>query len=479
MGYIRGVDYEQVHMFPPTLEEFVSATHPARFIRDFVEVVMEHDGRLIEWGDGEKGRPPYPPEVLARVWMYGYYTGIRSTRKLEEACKVRTDFMWLTGMLAPDHNSLWRFFKTNRKFLRQFFKNTVRAAAKADYLGFVLHALDGTRIPSQSATRSGWHKEDLEKALVRLDERMVTLEEEISSAGPGVTASDDSLPEKLEDIKNRREKVREAFDYLQSQGLTHLHPQEPDARIMQCKDRGKKLFGYNAQAISDEKSGLIVAENVVNQENDLQQLTPMLELARDNLGKLPELTVADKGYCSGTACKEALDKGFPVCVHLLKHYEDKDGTNPYHASHFTYDEETDTCVCPRGERLTYEKDRHRKPRGYTARIYRCHCQECPVREQCTKESRGRTVEIAPHNFALREQGKLQRTEKGKEALKKRKHIIETVFGQIKENQRFRRWSFRDLDAVQTQWSLMCAGYNLRKLHAFWVGQEPTLALKMA
>lgn len=98
-------DYGQRFLFPPTLEDWVPADHPARFVREFDEQLdLPSLGFVVP--TATEGRPPYAPSLLLKIWLFGYMHRIRSTRKLEMACREHLSLLWLTGMLQPDHNSL-------------------------------------------------------------------------------------------------------------------------------------------------------------------------------------------------------------------------------------------------------------------------------------------------------------------------------------------------------------------------------------
>ena len=117
--------------------------------------------------------------------------------------------------------------------------------------------------------------------------------------------------------------------------------------------------------------------------------------------------------------------------------------------------------------MAYVKDRPHKDKGYTVRVYRCACKACPVKAQCTTNKQGREYELAPFHEALTEQRALTRSERGRAALRMRKQTVEPAFGQIKEGGRCRRFTVYGLEAVQAQWTLVCAAFNLKKLYAFW------------
>ncbi|WP_041286444.1 transposase [Desulfomonile tiedjei] len=162
MGKQIRADYEQILMFPPSVEDWVAKDHPARFIRDFVDS-LDLSELGIEVPDSDTGRPPYAPDLLLKVWLFGYFNRIRSTRKLEKGCLENMGLIWLTGMNAPDHNSLWRFFKANRKSLRHLFRQSIRVALKADLIGLALHAVDGTKIQAVSSNDKARGREHLER----------------------------------------------------------------------------------------------------------------------------------------------------------------------------------------------------------------------------------------------------------------------------------------------------------------------------
>src|SRR4051812_5496375 len=105
-------------------------------------------------------------------------------RALERACRNELPLIWLAGMIAPDHNSLWRFWQQNRKALRQLFKQSVRIAAQNGLIGLAMQAVDGTKIQAAASGHSGWTKEKMEKLLSELDQAVEQTEQQIAQAGP-------------------------------------------------------------------------------------------------------------------------------------------------------------------------------------------------------------------------------------------------------------------------------------------------------
>ena len=151
-------DYGQQFLLPPSLEDWVPKDHPVRFIREFVD---QQDLAKLGFAMpiSNEGRPPYAPSLLLKIWLYGYHHRLRSTRKLEAACRDQVSLLWLAGTIAPDHNSLWRFWRDNKAALRGLFKQSVQLAVKSGLVGLVLQALDGTKIQALASPQSAWNKQ--------------------------------------------------------------------------------------------------------------------------------------------------------------------------------------------------------------------------------------------------------------------------------------------------------------------------------
>lgn len=459
MSYEKRADYGVAFLFPPALEDWIAADHPARFIREFVDALdLEQLG--FRKREAEEGRPNYAADLLVKVWLYGYCSEIRSVRKLERACRDSIGMIWLTGMHEPDHNTLWRFWRDHKGGIRRLFVEAVRVAAKANIVGAVLQAVDGTKIAAQASGRSGVEKAELERLIEQI-------EKSFEQAGASEMEEEESyrLPAEMKDRRELQERIKEALSEMEEIDREQIHPGEPEARLMKC-GRGFE-FGYNAQAVTDEASGLIVAADVVNEESDNNQLLPMLEQAKENVGRIAELTVADGGYSSGEGLAAAEKLGHQVLVNLGRQHLAPE--HEFHASHFSYDEGRDCCVCPRGEELKFERVKRNRRKRYAVRVYRCQSfKECPVRWQCSKDQRGRTIEITPYDGAFRRQREKQAQADNQAALRKRMTIAEPAFGQIKHCFGFRRWTVRGLEGVKTQWSLVATAFDLRKLHRYWV-----------
>lgn len=454
-------DYTQHFLFPPELEDWIGPEHPARFIRDFVDALdMGALGFEVENLPSEAGRPHYGAGLLLKVWLWGYCEGVRSTRGLEKECRNQLALLWLTGMHYPDHNTLWRFWSKHREQLRGIFKQTVRVAAESGALGLALHAVDGTKIHAWASKKKTWHREDLERLAKELDEAIQVLQDAIEREGAG-EGPEYSLPEQLREAQARKQAIERALKELNASGERHLHQHDQDARMMKTSE-GTRL-AYNAQAVADDKHQLLVAEDVSQVSADHLMLTSMLESAAENVGAAPEVTVGDGGYNSAQVLAQAREEGHTVLVNPKNARP-----GPYHSSRFRYDHSRDCFICPQGRELHHTGGAFNKGHGHYLTRYRCeHAKECPVRAACTTSCRGRVIERSPWYHAAEEHRARSTTEAGKAMLRRRKAIIEPVFAVIKQHLGFRRWTQRGIENVRTQWSFLCAAYNIRKLYRLW------------
>jgi transposase len=460
-------DYGQQFLFPPALEDWVSADHPARFLREFVDQ-LDLAALGFALPVAVEGRPPYHPSLLLKIWLYGYYHRIRSTRKLEVACREQLSLLWLTGLLQPDHNSLWRFWRDNKKALRAIFKQTVQVAARTGAIGLALQALDGTKIQAVASTSQGWSKEYMEKVLAQLDVALDDLELKVGEENADVAAPGYRLPAGLAERQTLRDQIKTGLAQLAEDGRKSYHPVEPEARRMKVGDTNR--YAYNAQAVADAQAGVIVASEVTQQENDCGQLVPLIQQARDNLGVAAQATVtlADTGYGAGADLAAAAQQGMAVLALPAEGTPAQD--NPYATQHFHYEPTQQSVTCPQHRRLDHEG--HTTKDGVRVERYRCHHRDCPVRAHCTRDPKGRQIEVRPHTAVVQAMRQKLAEPLTRAQWRERSTIIEPRFGQIKQHDGFRRWTVGGLEGVKTQWALLCATLNLRVLYARWRAGRP-------
>ena len=236
---------------------------------------------------------------------------------------------------------------------------------------------------------------------------------------------------------------------------------------------------YHAQAMvspvktGEETSGMLVtAVELVDEPADYARLTPMLQRAEEMTGVKTPLTLADAGYHSAAALQECADRGQQVAMPESPRGMALD--HPYHKDRFTYYAGSDTYRCPQGQVLSLVRGRF--SRKTNKRMYQAPketCQACPVAGTClTRGSPSRSLTISPYDAALRRHRAWMATDEARPAVRRRKQLVEPVFGIIKEQQGVRRFLLRGVGNVAAEWTLLATAFNLRTLWRTWRTRRP-------
>jgi transposase len=468
---LRPLNRQQTWLLPPTLNELIPDDHPARFVAMIVDSLDAATWQKlsIELEGDPLGAPAYHPRALLSVWLYGFMTGIRSSRKLEAACRDQITYLWLTGWQHPDHNTLWRFYKEHRDEMRHLFKLSVKTAVKMDLIDLAVQAIDGTKIAANAAKERTYDAKGLTKLLERTEKIIKELEKENEAGNDPAPVH---LPEKLRKTEQLRTEVKAAMEELAEEGRERINLTDGEANLM--KSRQGFIAGYNLEAVVsplkvDEagKSGLFMtAEEAVEDPDDHNQLVPMIERAAENTGKTADLTLSDAGFHSGANLAEC-EKRKQVIV--MPESQEQALKQPYHKDKFVYHAGTNSYECPFGQPLHFVRAKlvHKK----MTRLYRGSgvvCRKCPAFGICTKNKhQGRELQVGEYEAEIRRHREWMATKKAKEAYKQRKEIVEPAFGITKEQMGIRRFLLRGLDNVRAEASILATAFNLRTLYSAW------------
>ncbi len=472
---LRPLNREQAWLLPPTLGELIPNDHPARFVAEFVDA-LDHTA-WVELGIGPDGNPlgapAYHPRALLSVWLHGFMTGIRSSRKLETACRDQVSYLWLTGWQHPDHNTLWRFYQSHRQAMRKLLKYTVATAMKLNLIDLAVQAVDGTKIGANAAGDRTYNAAGLHRLLDRTEVAIAELEAQ-NERGDDLPSP--RLPEELHRVQALRQQVRNAMSHLvQHEGLSRVNLTDEDAQLM--KGRTGIVIGYNAQAMvsplapetAKGNGMLITAAEVVNSAADSGQFVPMLEQAEKLIGQRVPVTLADGGYHTA-ASLEAGERRGQVLV-MAERYQ-REVQTPYFKDQFAYDATTDSYICPHGQRLPFRGLRKSQLTGSRSiRVYRASrtaCRTCPAFGVCTKDKHaGRALWISSSEMLLRKHRKWMQTNEARSLYSRRKELIEAVFGILKDQLGARRFLLRGLANVRAELTLLATAFNLRMLWRVW------------
>jgi transposase len=305
-----GIPRIQIYLFQNSLEELIEQDNVVRFIDVYVESLDM--GKLeFRMHENRKGAPAYRPQVKLKIYIYGYFNRIRTSRLLETECGRNREMMWLVEGLRPDFKTIADFRKDNPEALRNVFKEFVLFCHKMGLISMRLLAVDGTKLRGQNGHGEVYRREKIaeieravERGLGRYFEEMEELDRRQDHEGIQIRKEKVvELTKRIQKLTRKQQKVNAAKEFLEK------HPQEnaysgsdPDSRLQ--KDKGMVQPGYNAQSIVEGKNKLIVAADVCNQQTDKRLLGAMVEQAievKKALG-IEEKSdmVADAGYFNET-----------------------------------------------------------------------------------------------------------------------------------------------------------------------------------
>jgi transposase len=474
---VRPLQREQGWLLPQNLDDLLSPDHPARFVGAYVDALdAEAWAELGVQASGDPwGAPSYHPRLLLSVWLYGFMTGVRSSRKLEAACREQLPYLWLTGLQTPDHNTLWRFYQEHREGMQCLLKHTVKTAITAGLIDLAIQAVDGSKVSGSAAKDRTYDAARLRRLLERTEAAIADLEAQNRGGAEAMPAR---LPQALRQKQVLAQKVKQAVAKLAEGERTNLT--DADSVLLRGKDGF--INGYNVQAVVSplrEAAGggqLITATMATQHRDDHAMLVPMMEAAEANTGVQAEVTLADAGYHSGENLAAMAQRGQTV---LMPESQQRALTSPYHKDAFTYDEAADTYTCPEGQTLRYSTSRTNR-KGVTVLAYRLSrgiCRVCPAFGICTKDTIfGRSLHVSAEDALLKRQRALMASPAARSQYKRRGETVEPTFGIMKEQQNARRFLLRGLENVGSEWSLLAVAFNLRTLARVWKAFLPILTL---
>jgi transposase len=444
-GFFRQPDRRQRYLLPVDMMDWLPDGDIVHLVVDAVEL-MDVSKFEAAHRVGGAGQAPFAPKVLLALLIYAYSQGVRSSRKIERLCERDAGYRFIVGAEVPDHTVIARFRRRHSARMAAVFRHVLAMCKEAGLVRLGVVALDGTKVQANAALDANRTAESIDAQIKRMmDDAEATdqQEDELYGAQRG-----DEVPEGLQRREDRLNRLKACKDRVTREAEARAkrqqdkldaraaeeqatgkrkrgrkpkapdasvdesavaNPTDPDSRIM--KTRRGWVQGYNAQAAVTQDQ-IILAADVTDQANDVQQLDGMLAQAEANaaatLGPASSLgaVVADAGYWSESNAKA-----------------ERPGRELFIAT---------------------QKD---------------HKQRAELRD--APPPRGRI----PKNLSPRERmDRKLRTKRGRAIYRQRGQTVEPVFGHMKGGQGADRFSMRGLEACRGEWQLDAAVYNLRKLH---------------
>jgi transposase len=430
-------------------------------VRVFAEMMDYLDYSALESRYSDLGCRAYPPNVMAKIMAYAYSKGVRSSRRIEELLSIDVRFIWLSGGLKPDHNTIARFRKDGGNELRGLFEESVKLCMRAGLVFLNSVSTDGSKFVAASSKKRIYSKERLEREMASVDrilqeaEDIDQREDELYGSGNGR-----EIPKELRDAKVRKEKLQKIAEELKQTKSKNVVASEPESRVMKTRGNGK-CPAYNLQASVDAENQVIVAMELTSDETDAAYLPKMVEQVEINTGVAPDISLADSGYCDEETLKWIEQSNHDTLMPIKEQPQEAKRTDLFASKCFIHDDERNALICPAGRDLLL-RGQYKLSSGTYNQYAANGCRSCSLHDQCCGKKANRRINVSVVADIRQDMRDRLQTNEGKKLYSLRKQTVEPVFGQMKANKGFGRLLLHGYSGAVAETALMCLVHNIGK-----------------
>jgi transposase len=520
MLYIRGIttnlmakiifkeeNSNQLMLLPADIGSLIPDKHIVRVVNKVINQLQLSP--LFETYKGG-GTSSYSPRMMLKVITFAYIEKIYTTRRIEKALRENVNFMWISGMSTPDHGTIHNFrAKRLKEAVEDVFSSVVKVMIQSGYVKAENLFVDGTKIEANANRYSYIWKKNVERhetmikdkvknLLLHIDQLQQEEDAEYGShnleelEGHITTDQVNTLVEEISQKLSKGSKSKQAAsvvtklkkEYIPKlkkydqqkemlDGRNSCSKTDNDATFFRMKEdhlnTGQLKPGYNVQIATEDQ--FILGYGIYQKAADTSVLIPFIEKVKTQLKRVPRNVVTDAGY--GSEENYNYIEGQNIGNYIKYNNFDYEKTNDHKrkiflSDHFEYDKKRDQYKCPAGQILDFIGTKETiSESGYKSnkKVYRSRCCEhCPHKEKCSKSKTDRKIEISPKLIKYKDivRENLE-SETGKILRSKRGVDVESVFGQIKHNNQFRRFYTRGLKNVSTEWGIISIAHNIKKM----------------
>ncbi len=493
MDYIQGDSREQTVLFPECLDDYVGEDNPVRLIDAFVD-------RLdMQWLGfrfailPETGRPPYNPLDLLKLYIYGYFYHVRSSRNLMREARRNIEVMWLMKRVQPDFHSISRFRKRNKRPLQRVFREFTKCLKGLGLIGGETVAIDGSKFKASNALNRSYNAKIVSREIQKIDQQIARYFKELSQTdkaekdmpeddrvidieaklkqldqevqGLDIAMSDQqdneeetnetkSSERRLIELKKRRDLLQKIAVMVEESADGQVCLTDPDARRM--KGSRNHLVGYNAQIAVDAKNSLIAHLEVTQARADSRQLSRMAIRTKEIVGAGKLTVLADRGYFSNEEILACHRADIMTLVPKQEHSTSRK-RGQFTKADFTYTPEEDVYLCPANEKLKLVNTSKPQKWKYYQSIKAC--KRCAIKNLCCPSVFRRIGRYIHEEVIEKAAADLK---KQPQAMIMRKKHVEHPFGFLKQSLGMREFLSRGLDNVGAEMSLAGLSFNLKR-----------------
>jgi transposase len=457
MAHVAGQSRYQSTLFPEVLDEVIPADCPVRVIDAFVDAL---DLAALGFSKVEAeatGRPPYSPGDLLKLYVYGYFNQVRSSRRLAREAERNVEVLWLINRVTPAFKTIADFRKDHASAIVGVCRAFVGFCREQSLFGAKLLAIDGTKIGAVASRKKVLTQQRIAKMTAAIDRKIAGYLAAMDAADRHERAevpAPTDVAAAVEALQAQRRKLLQEAQTLAQQGLKQRVVGEPEAKLMRTP-HGHQV-AYNAQIAVDAKHDLIAAFELTNDGNDQQQLHPMAVQGKAAVAADEVSVVADTGYSNGEhGARCAQDKITAIVPRPAT--VNPEGQQYFSRDRFTYDAASDSWRCPAGETLTCHMVSEAQQQKRYATLA---CAGCALKPQCTGAAR----RLIYRSFHEDDREAMHRRAIADPVwMKQRREIVEHPFGTMKWLMGHPRFLVRGLIKAKAELALGVLGYNLKRV----------------
>jgi transposase len=311
MAYITGEGRRQNILFPEQLDDYIREDNPVRIFDAFVDSLDMECLGVVRAVAAAEGRPGYDPRDMLKLYVYGYFNNLRSSRRLQRESGRNVELMWLINKLRPDFRTIADFRKDNKHALKAVFREFNRVCDQMGLYSKEYIAIDGSKFKGVNAKDRNFTRSKLDDRLERLEgqieEYLRLLEKTDKEEGDERQFSREEIAEKVKSLKERKERYEGYEQTLEQTGEKQLSLTDSEARLMKFHE-GYGV-GYNVQTAVDAGSHLIADFVVTDHGTDHGLLESVAGGVKEAFGLERIEAVADKGYQDREDLMRCLEEG--------------------------------------------------------------------------------------------------------------------------------------------------------------------------
>ena len=467
MPHKKGSDLNQLLLLPPSLEDYVTEDNAVRVIEAFVDSLDFEKLQFKKVRTKDRGRRPYHPADLLKLYMYGYSNRIRTSRKLECECTRNIELMWLLCNLHPSARTIAYFRSDNKRALKLVFRQFVILTKQWGLIEGRLLASDGSKFRAVNSKKNNYNEKKIAFHFKRIDDKIdeylreLDREDKIESGN-----RKEEINKTLRELKERRRKYEQLEDQLKKTDEDQVSTTDEESRLLMIRGQITEV-SYNVQTTVDSKHNLVIDVKAVN-TNDKKLAGEMGRRAKAITGRGDFDHLMDKGYHDGESITKCEEHGLRTLI--AEPAASRSGEIPtpeFYNDKFQYNKETDSYTCPAGAILKSNGREYKVKswNGYSLiRQYKTRaCSTCACHNKCTSspKNRGRIIQRSIYQDAV--DANNRRVMMEKEKYRKRQEMVEHPFGIVKRQWGYDHVLMKGIDKVETESNLIFLCYNLKRV----------------